>query len=207
MKFIILLLIFSLLSFLNATNAPIEIQSIRFDKVKVGKYDWTQIEVKLFANASFSSKTLVQRNSKYLDDIEMCLYLCYDNRNQKTKDFYKSTVKIVSIEKGVANYAYFYIPGIVVERDRLDKTPFAWMADFTISGNKIPNDPKKFKNNFSSRLNSLSLVESFLSNLEEGIQKNEGILLPIYLAPNGVRGKASNLNKLVLYHRLDPVME
>ena len=189
---VILCLAILLLSLLHASNAPLDVQSIKFDKVKAGKYNWTQIEVKLFANVSFSNKIFSQRNSKYLDDIEMKLSLCYENRNQKTKDFYRSTVKIVSMEKGIANYAYFYIPGIVVERDRLDKTPFAWMVEFTLSGNKIPNDPNKYRSNFSSRLNTTSTVKSFISNLESGIEKNEGILLPFYLAPNEITVRASN---------------
>ena len=192
---------------MHASTGPVDVQSIKFDKIKVGKYNWTQIEVKIFANTSFNNKILSKRNSKYLDDIELSLSLCYDNRNQKIKDFYKSTVKIVSLEKGSANYAYFYIPGIIVERDRLDKTPFAWMVEFTLSGNKIPNDPKKYRNNFSSKLNTASMVKSFISNLESGIEKNEGILLPFYLAPNEVTVRASNLDKLVLYHRLDPLMD
>ena len=201
------LLIFFFLNILYASVSPIDVQSVKFDNVKVGKYDWIQIEVKTIAPASSSFKIPDQQNTRFLDNIEMTLSLCYDNREQKSKDFYQSTIKIISKEKGDACYAYFYIPGIVVERDRLSKNPFAWMVEFSLSGNKIPNDPKRFKNNFSPILDSTADIESFLSNLDLGIEKNEGVLLPFYLAPDSLRRSERYSDKLLQCYHLYPSVE
>ena len=196
--------LFSLSSLSWAVTAPIEVQDVKFDDVKVGKYKWIQAEIKLLAPTASKFEFENQRNPNYVDNIKMTFSICFENKKNKNYEFYQSQVEIVSMEKGQDEYAYFFLPGVITERDSLNEEPFAWMLEFEISGKQLPNDPETFKENFSDKLKSKTAVESFLSQLEDGLERNQGMLLAEYLAPGVVKGRAKNLDESVTYVRLEP---
>ena len=83
--------------------------------------DWVEMEVKIKANRNLTEGA---KNERFVDNIKVLGYFAYErDRKARTFDFYKAQVEVISIEQGKTEHVYFYMPGVVVKRDRLPKTP------------------------------------------------------------------------------------
>lgn len=190
----------------SAQVSPIAIEDVKFRDFKVKDYDWIEAEIKLKADTASKYEFEGQRDDKFVDNITLTFSVCYETRNSDAGkfEFYRAKVEIVSLKKGEDRYVYFYLPGIIKERDKLDDEPYAWAIQMEISGKELPNDPRKFKENFSTRFSSTEFFESYFRALDERAERNEGMLLPIYYAPGYVTSNSKDVLKSPNYLRRDP---
>ena len=181
MRYLLLLPLFFAALVLNAAE-PLAIDRVNFNSLKD---DWIQVEIKLSCNDSIPTS----KNDRYLDDIKVTVYLTYSEDGQKGAfSFYKSDVEIITMEKGDTNNVYFYLPGLVVERDRFKTAPDFFYVELSIGDQALPPQ----KNGMSSNLNETSL-QSMLSKAEAESDANKGILMPIYLMTNAPLGRVDRL--------------
>ena len=117
-------------------------------------------------------------------------YLCYE-RDRKTKsfDFYKAEAEIISIEQGKKKNVYFFLPGVVVDRDRLPKTPPYYFVALEVDGKVLPLNNRAYS---ESSLNKDTL-RSMKQKADAESKVNDFILKPHYHAPR----------RLLLEARLD----
>ena len=170
-RFILLTLslCFAQLSF--AQEIPAEVTDINFRSLRD---DWVQMEIKIRANRNTAEDA---KNERFVDNIKVMAYLGYEiNAKEKSFDFYKAEVEIVSIEQGKQKEVHFFMPGVVVDRDRLPKVPPYYFVALEVDGKVFP-----LSNNAYSRdsLNKDTL-RSMKQKADAESEKNDFILMPHY---------------------------
>lgn len=182
-----LLSILHLLLFLNlsamAQNA-IEVDRVDFNSLRD---DWIQMAVELNCRGNPSPEA---RNSRYVEDIQVRVYLAWErDASERQYDYYTSEVEIVIMEQGDDNNVYFYLPGLIVERDRLRQDPDFFYVEISVGGEE--QEPQKKA--MSSNIPNIDILESFISNAGAESLENEHILMPIYLVSGIDLGRVSDL--------------
>ncbi|MFQ3271016.1 MAG: hypothetical protein ACI9A1_001336, partial [Lentimonas sp.] len=146
--------------------------------------DWVEMEVKIKANRNLAPDA---KNERFVDNIKVLGYFAYERKNKdKTKsfDFYKAEVEVISIEQGKTENVYFYMPGIVVKRDNLPKTPPYYFVALEINGQVLPIDNRAYS---KSTLND-DTIRSMKTKADAESEPNDFILKPSYNAPLGAIG-------------------
>jgi len=152
----------------------LQVRDVKFDKL--GRDAWFRARVELIAT---DNPLPNPTNSRYLDDIFLTFYLIFGSPNSGFH-FYKSEVDILSLELGDRCYIDFFIPGVIVERDRLSRNPFAHLVEMEISGNEFPFHPSHASTNLASNEAARASMKSRADS--EG-SRNVGVLIPSYFAP------------------------
>ncbi|WP_269526778.1 hypothetical protein [Coraliomargarita parva] len=163
----------------------IEVQKVDF---KTTNDKWTQVEVELLANKNLLPDA---RDENYVEDIKVKLYLGYliDSKAKKY-DYYTSELEIVMMESGDKNSVYFYLPGIIVDRDGLDTIPTYFYVEISVGGEVMPPQERATTNDSDFRR---SFLNTFVSKADSEGEANKDLLMPIYLAPSTAYGRISNL--------------
>lgn len=160
-----------------AQEIPAEVTDINFNSLRD---DWVQMEIKIRANKNTAEDA---KNERFVDNIKIMAYLGYD-RDSKTKsfDFYKAQAEIISIEQGKQNEVHFFMPGVIVNRDRLPKTPPYYFVAIEVDGRVLP-----LSNNAYSKdsLNNETL-RSMKQKADTESEPNDFILMPHYNAPGNI---------------------
>lgn len=186
------LLILSLAVFSPIAYAAemIEVDSIKFNKTRD---DWIQMEIQLSCDGNPLPDA---KNDRFLDDIKVTAYVTYSNDGAESQfTYYKSDLEIITMEKGDRNNVYFYMPGLVVERDRLKNDPDYYYVELSVGDNLLPPQ----KNAMSSSISNQQILDSMLSNAQSEAEANQGIFMPVYLAPAAYLGRVSDLPTLRRY--------
>ncbi len=160
------------------TRPQVEIRRVDFDTVRD---DWLQVAIVLRANRNERPDA---RDSRYVERIRIRCMLSYEREPAGRFDFYTSEAEVVALEQNQDKAVSFYLPGIVVERDRLPDHPFAYLVELEIAG-----EPQALQaNGVSSNIrNNPVAVRSMKSRAESEGVENEGILRPDYLTPESVK--------------------
>ncbi|MBC2601466.1 hypothetical protein [Puniceicoccus vermicola] len=174
--------------------------NVRFDR---GPDDWMMATVQISPERNPLPDA---RDEDYMDDVLLTLTLCYKVKNpaegQSPLSFYRSTVRMVSIEQSKRYSLYFFLPGVIRDRDELDVEPFAWMVEMEVSGTKVGmsldqagGEVQKDKEGY----------DNFLSQASSGVQENEGLLVPVYLAPNHIVDSSRlRYTEVPAFYRFEP---
>lgn len=156
---------------------PAEVTDINFNSLRD---DWVQMEIKIRANKNTAEDA---KNERFVDNIKVMAYLGYD-RDSKTKsfDFYKAQAEIISIEQGKQKEVHFFMPGVIVNRDRLPKIPPYYFVALEVDGRVLP-----LSNNAYSKdsLNNETL-RSMKQKADTESEPNDFILMPHYNAPENI---------------------
>lgn len=182
-------LIFTLHLLILVASAATAQEAIKVDRVDFNSLrdDWVQMEIELSCMGNPSPGA---RNSRFVENIRVKVYLAY-TRDEKTRayDYYVSEVEIVIMEQGDDNNVYFYLPGPIVERDRLRTDPdFYYVEVFVADEAQSPQ-----KTAMSRNIPNLDILKSFTSKADAGSLENEHLLMPIYLVSGVELGRVSNL--------------
>lgn len=154
-------------------DSIVEVENIKFKNLQE---DWVQMEVSLRANRNTMAEA---RNERFVDNIKVTGYFAYEVKNSPSGfEFYKAEVEVISIEQGKKNNVYFFMPGVVAERDRLPKTPEYYFVSLEVNGQVM----RMSKKAYSSKLNETSIV-SMKTRADAEADKNEFVLKPHYSAP------------------------
>jgi hypothetical protein len=179
----------TILTLLSASLTLLAQEDIRVDRVDFNSLrdDWIQMEIELSCEGNSAEEA---RDKDYVEKIKVKAYLGY-TRDASTRsfDYYTSEVEILIMEKGDDNNVYFYLPGLIVERDQLKTDPDFYYVEVTVNGNA----QKPQKTAMSSNIPNLDILKSFISKAESEGADNEHILMPIYFV-NGIDlGRVSQL--------------
>ena len=162
----------------------IEVDRVDFNSLR---NDWIQMEIELSCNGNPAPDA---RNDKFVEKIGVKAYLAYErDAAEREFDYYTSEVEIIMMEKGDNNNVYFYLPGKIVERDRLRADPFSYYVEITVDGEA--QTPQK--NARSRNIKSPEILNSFVSRADSDGRVNEHLLMPIYLVTGVDLGRVSDL--------------
>ncbi|MGB0419263.1 MAG: hypothetical protein ACPGF8_06710, partial [Opitutales bacterium] len=108
-----------------AAKAPLEVSKVDFDTTKD---DWIQMQVEL----DFGDNTLPDaRDKDFFSNVGVKAYVAYEiDAAKRQYDYYSCEVKIALAEAKEKYNVYFYLPGMIVERDRISqaKPAFYYVA-------------------------------------------------------------------------------
>ena len=173
-------------------DSAAQVDSIKFKNLD---NDWVEMEVKIKANRNTAPEA---KNERFVDNIKVLGYFAYErDRKARTFDFYKAEVEVISIEQGKTENVYFYMPGVVVKRDRLPKTPPYYCVALEINGQVLPIDSRAYS---KSTLND-DTIRSMKTKADAESETNDFILMASYNAPLaaiGARPDVRNMAPLVI---------
>lgn len=153
----------------------VEVTEVSFDQVD---RDWIAMTITLEAGRN---SIPTARSEDFIEDVKVSAILSWQIENG-TFDFYTAEVDIIALERREEVDVHFLLPGIIVRRDEIDSEPFAWLVELEVGGNALPITQDKV----SESLRSPAAVESLKNNAQEQAGDNDGLLMPIYLAPPGL---------------------
>jgi hypothetical protein len=194
MKRLILFMLSLMMAHISFAQSQVaQVDDIKFKNLQ---NDWVQMEVKIRANANTAPDA---RNKRFVDNIKVMGYFGYvRDREAKTFDFYKAEVEIISIEQGKTENVYFYMPGVVVKRDRLDKQPPYYFVALEVNGQVLPIDNRAYSKN---TLND-DTIRSMKTKADAESAINDFILKPSYDAPlayaNGANPDTKKMAPLII---------
>ena len=178
-RFILLALSLCIANITFAQDSAAQVDNIKFKNLSD---DWVEMEVQIKANRNLSPDA---KNERFVDNIKVLGYFAYvRDRKARTFDFYKAEVEIISIEQGKTENVYFYMPGIVVKRDRLPKEPPYYFVALEINGQVLPIDSRAYS---KSTLND-DTIRSMKTKADAESEPNDFILMPSYNAPLALIG-------------------
>lgn len=178
-----------ILTLLAASLALPAQEDIRVDRVDFNSLrdDWIQMEIKLSCEGNSAEEA---RDKNYVEKIKVKAYLGY-TRDASTRsfDYYTSEIEIIIMEKGDDNNVYFYLPGLIAERDQLKTDPDFYYVEVSINGEA----QKPQKAAMSSNIPNLDILNSFISKADSEGADNEHLLMPYYLVSGIDLGRVSKL--------------
>jgi hypothetical protein len=178
-----------ILTLLAASLALPAQEDIRVDRVDFNSLrdDWIQMEIELSCEGNSAEEA---RDKNYVEKIKVKAYLGY-TRDASTRsfDYYTSEVEIIIMEKGDDNNVYFYLPGLIAERDQLKTDPDFYYVEVSINGDA----QKPQKAAMSSNIPNLDILNSFISKADSEGSDNEHVLMPYYLVSGIDLGRVSKL--------------
>jgi len=164
-------------------------EDIRVDRVDFNSLrdDWIQMEIELSCEGNSAEEA---RDKDYVENIKVKAYLGYTrDASARSFDYYTSEIEILIMEKGDDNNVYFYLPGLIVERDQLKTDPDFYYVEVSVNGGA--QKPQKVA--MSSNIPNLDILNSFISKADAEGAGNEHVLMPIYLVSGVDLGRVSQL--------------
>ena len=152
-------------------------EDIRVDRVDFNSLrdDWIQMEIELSCEGNSAKEA---RHKDYVEKIKVKAYLGYTrDASAHSFDYYTSEIEILIMEKGDDNNVYFYLPGLIAERDQLKTDPDFYYVEVSVNGSA----QKAQKVAMSSNIENLAILNSFISKADSEGAGNEHVLMPIYL--------------------------
>ena len=157
---------------LATAQEAIMVESVDFNSLRDDKL---QIEIKLSCEGNTDPEA---RDRDFVEDIQVKAYLAFErDAQERSFDYYTSKVEIIIMEKGDDKNIYFYLPGLVVERDQLKTDPDFFYIEVTVDGQV----QKPQNTAMSGNIPNLDILNSFISKADSEGGVNEHILTPIYL--------------------------
>ena len=179
----------SILIFVSAFLILPAQEDIRVDRIDFNSLrdDWIQMEIELSCEGNSAEEA---RDKDYVEKIKVKAYLGYTrDASARSFDYYTSEIEILIMEKGDDNNVYFYLPGLIVERDQLKTDPDFYYVEVSVNGNA----QKAQTAAMSSSISNLGMLNNFLSKAESEGKDNEHVLMPYYLVSGIDLGRVSQL--------------
>ena len=189
-KFFIPLFAFLALTSLSSASEQITVKKVDFTLLRD---KWTQVEVELKCG---ENKSPAARDTGFVENVKVKVYLAYELKGKAPSgapnfDYYTAEVEIIMMERGDDYNLYFYLPGMIYERDGFSKVdPGYHYVEISIDGEVLAPQEKAMSKLFFS--NSASLA-NFVSKADSEGADNDHILMPVYHTPVEYRGKVSDL--------------
>ena len=183
-KYFVSILTFVAASLILPAQEDIRVERVDFNSLRD---DWIQMEIELSCEGNSAEEA---RDKDYVEKIKVKAYLGYTlDASARSYDYYTSEIEILIMEKGGDNNVYFYLPGLIVERDQLKTDPDFYYVKVSVNGDA----QKPQKVSMSSNIPDLDILNSFISKAESEGAGNEHVLMPIYLVSGIDLGRVSQL--------------
>ena len=179
----------SILTFVSAFLILPAQEDIRVDRIDFNSLrdDWIQMEIELSCEGNSAEEA---RDKDYVEKIKVKAYLGYTrDASARSYDYYTSEIEILIMEKGDDNNVYFYLPGLIVERDQLKTDPDFYYVEVSVNGDA----QKPQKAAMSSNIPNQDILDSFISKADSEGADNEHVLMPYYLVSGIDLGRVSQL--------------
>ena len=172
----------------------VTVERVKFDSLGD---DWMQIEIELLCNGSMSPDA---RNPDFVENITIKPLIVYSMGGGDFQ-FYTSSVEVMIMEARDKSSVYFYMPGLVVERDELSSRPEYYYIEVSVGG--LTQDPSDAGEALSSSIRDLEILKKMQLRAQSQSQliNNEGLLLAAYFAPKEYSSGARNQP---VYNRREP---
>ncbi len=171
----------------------VEVDRVDFNSLRD---DSIQIAIELTCGKNPSSEA---RSSTFVENVGVKLYLAWAREDTSREfDYYAAEVEIAIMEEREEYNVYFYLPGLIAERDSLPDDPEFFYVEISVDGEK----QKPQSNAMSKNIPNLDILNSFISSAESGGAKNESLLMPSYLLP-GSGIDPGSVSNLPIYKRRD----
>ncbi|MBT4225888.1 MAG: hypothetical protein HOD72_15660 [Opitutae bacterium] len=179
-------------------------RDVTFDIIRsrgAGGGTWSTAFMELVPNQNPDPKA---RNPEFLEEVELSLHLAYemapDATGKKAYDFYSSKVRIAILKARERVPLSFFLPGYIVERDRLPREPKYWAVEISISGIPQETSPNLVCRDYKTP-QMLKFLPSFLGKVAQEGRRTEGLLMPQYLTPRGISGQVRTLDLTIPFIR------
>ena len=171
----------------NDQPQAVTVENVDFNSLRS---DWIQMEVELTCEGNFSPDA---RSEDYVENVVVQVYLAYlpDGAQVPDYDYYTSELEVAIMERRENYNVYFYLPGLIAERDGLRDDPAFFYVKILVDGEAQP--PKGGSKAMSDNIPNLEILQSFLSKAENEGSVNEHLLMPIYLVSGTDLGRVSDL--------------
>jgi len=191
------LLLFLFLTLLNHSLLAKPIVDVRRVDFRKTQQYWIQMEVQLQCGSNFSSDA---KDQDYIENVKAKVYLAYArDTTTAVYDYYCSEVEIVIMEANEDYNLYFYLPGLIAERDQLNQPdPAFYYVELSVAG--VALAPQAGSAAISAKIANSQVLQSFISKANQESVVNEFALMPIYHVPAQFR---SRVEKLPLFLRRD----
>ena len=129
--------LFFLPGYCYSEDAPVKVNRVKFSRENIlGLNNWYEIALELEGGRVPGVDTMKPR---FFNNVRVRLSLCYEVNSITGNDYqyFQSTVKIISLEKRNKKVSYFYLPPEIIQRDRLDLNPFAYLVEIDIEGTPL----------------------------------------------------------------------
>lgn len=169
-------------------------QDVVLDRVSFNSLprDWVEIEIQITCQGNSSPEA---SNEDFLENIKVRPYLAYPKGSSSGEFVYfTAEVEILIMEKSDSNNIYFYLPGLLMERDNL-KFPEYYYIEIEVNGEPLPPENEAYDGI------SPTSIPNFKSKVESGSVSTKHALMPVYLAPLEYQNRA---RKLPLFVRREP---
>jgi hypothetical protein len=178
------ILTFPLVAMVGFAQEAISVDQVDFNSLRD---DWIQVEVELSCHGNPAPDA---RDKRYVEQIKVKVYLAYvRDASARQYDYYMSECEIVIMEQGDDNNVYFYLPGLIVERDQLPTDPEFYYVEISVADEvQLPQ-----RSAMSSNISNLEILQSFISRANADGSVNDHILMPIYLVSGIDLGRVDSL--------------
>ena len=152
-------------------------ETIKVDRVDFNSLrdDKLQVEIELSCEENPDPDA---RDKDFVEKIRVKAYLAFErDAQERSFDYYTSEVEIILMEKGDDKNVYFYLPGLIVERDQLKTDPDFYYIQVSV-GEEV-QEPQSTA--MSSNIPNFDILSSFVSRADAEGGINEHFLTPIYL--------------------------
>jgi len=161
---------------LSILFTPLYSQDVVVDKVKFNSLSrsWVEVEIELTCNGNTSGDSV---SGDFLEKIKVKPYLAF-SKDSGTNQFiyFTSEIEILIMERRDSNKVYFYLPGLIIERDDL-KLPDYYYVELEVNGNPVAPQKSAYDGIGAGS------IENFKSQVQAGAEKTKDMLMPVYLAP------------------------
>lgn len=185
-----------LIAFIVSTVSPLIAQeAVTVDRVKFNTVGdrWVQVEIELTCNGNPAPDAV---NKDYVERIMVKPLLAYRTGSGEY-NFYTSQVEILIMEARDKNTVYFYMPGLIMERDEIRGDPEFHYVEISIAGQVQEPQKGPAMGNIASE----AMLKNMQSKAEAQSEANKNILIPSYFAPPQLRGDS---RKEPVYLRREP---
>ncbi|CAI8283216.1 MAG: Uncharacterised protein [Opitutia bacterium UBA7350] len=169
--------------------------AITVDRVKFNTLGdrWVQVEIELTCNGNIAPDAV---NADYLENIMVKPLLAYRIGSGEYR-FYTAQVEIMIMEARDKNTVYFYMPGLIMERDEIRGEPEFYYIEVSIAGEA--QEPQKSP--AMGNIRDLEMLKNMQSKANAQVEANKNILIPSYLAPPLIH---NDFREEPLYLRREP---
>ena len=176
---IIFITLFFIPGYSYSVDAPVKVNQIKFGRENIlGLDDWIEIAIELEGGRNPQSESV---NPEFVNNINVSLSLCYKINTGAVRGYhyYQAEAAIISLQRGKKKTGYFYLPPEIIQRDRLNLRPYAYLVELKL--NDVPLAVER--DNISSNLFDSTQLFNFKARVASDAVKNSGILMPIYHTP------------------------
>lgn len=150
--------------------------------------DWMSVTLELLPNLNPDPTA---KSREFLENVEIILHMAFEAPpgpdGAPKFEFYQSRCTISIMKARQPVIMAFFMPGHIVERDKLPREPKFWAVEFNV--NNVPQEPSKSTVSRYYKSN-LEQLPSFLQKSATDSRANDGLLMPQYIAPADIAVQA-----------------